>query len=109
MKENEKEINNAIEHLKVRNMSAKHIEMAIKALEEIQQYRAIGTVEELRDKNEPKIMLNIHISECADDIEAFGADTLWGYCPKCNAFTNNLYTPSYCGECGQAISWGEGG
>ena len=48
MTESEKEIRNAIEHLKVRNMSAKHIDMAIKALEEIQQYRAIGTVEELQ-------------------------------------------------------------
>ena len=47
MTENEKEIKVAIEHLKARNMSAKHIDMAIKAIEEIQQYRAIGTVEEL--------------------------------------------------------------
>lgn len=33
MTENEKEIKVAIEHLKARNMSAKHIDMAIQALE----------------------------------------------------------------------------
>lgn len=33
MTENEKEITVAIEHLKARNMSAKHIDMAIQALE----------------------------------------------------------------------------
>ena len=74
MTEIEKEITVAIEHLKARNMSAKHIDMAIQALEEIQrqktkigmfvtleermeissrfakleQYEAIGTVEEIK-------------------------------------------------------------
>lgn len=42
MTENEKEIKVAIEHFKAGNMSAKHIDMAIQALEEVQQYREIG-------------------------------------------------------------------
>lgn len=62
MTENEKEIKVAIEHLKARNISAKHIELAIQALEEIQQYREIGTIEELqalKDAEEQGLLLRL--------------------------------------------------
>lgn len=69
-------------------------EEAIKALEEIQQYRAIGTPEECRAAVEkqtakrPRIMGNAMI--CPS-------------CPRCFKSDNSAYCPS----CGQRIDWGE--
>lgn len=71
------------------------LDRAIKALEEIQQYRAIGTVEEfkmLKEKNIPK----------KPDIEKF-----WGYddlmCPNCKSY--KIRKPNYCDKCGQKLDW----
>ena len=63
-------------------------EMAIKALEEVQQYRAIGTVEECRvavDKMKPK----------KTAIEAIKVHI----CPVCGS--SGIY--DYCGNCGQRV------
>ena len=49
-------------------LTVKAFEMAIKALEEIQQYRAIGTVEEIKE------ILQI-ISEGQDDVDESGIST----------------------------------
>lgn len=69
-------------------------EVAIKALEEVQQYRTIGTPEECRAAVEkqtakrPRIMGNAMI--CPS-------------CPRCFKSDNSAYCPS----CGQRIDWGE--
>lgn len=92
MTENEKEVLVAIEHLKARNMSAKYIDMAIQALEEIQQYRAIGTIEEfkaLKDKAEPK---KVDEDDCCPICHTYGKD-------------DNGVAGDYCPECGQALDW----
>ena len=64
------------------------MDMAIKALEEVQQYRAIGTIEECRkavDKMKPKKTamkaIKVHI------------------CPVCGF--SGIY--DYCGNCGQRV------
>lgn len=50
MTENEKkEARIAIEHLKVGNISEYHIKIAIQAIEKVQKYEAIGTVEECEE------------------------------------------------------------
>ena len=70
----------------------KEIEVAIQALEEIQQYRAIGTVEEfkaLKEKNDPK-----KIVKCENDYK----------CPICNHWVG--FRCGYCDGCGQALDWG---
>lgn len=66
-----------------------------KVIEELTEYRAIGTVEEfkaLKEKSEPK----------KPDIEKF-----WGYddlmCPGCKSYF--VGEPKYCCKCGQAIDW----
>ena len=68
--------------------------IVIKSLEEIQQYRAIGTVEEfkaLKEKSEPKKMI---------EREEFGFEIY--RCPACYA---ELYSgQAHCDDCGQAIS-----
>ena len=68
------------------------MEMAIKALEEVQKYRAIGTPEECRVAVEkqtakrPRIMGNAMI--CPS-------------CPRC--FKSDNFT--YCPSCGQKLKW----
>lgn len=95
--------NEAIERIKYRMHTVEHVvgesgmedlKMAIKALEEVQQYRTIGTPEECRAAMEkqtakrPRIMGNAMI--CPS-------------CPRCFKSDNSAYCPS----CGQRIDWGE--
>ena len=70
-----------------------------KWLEELKQYRAIGTVEEfkaLKEKNEPKKPTQFHENEvCLDFI-----------CPNCKeAVYGQPYKPKYCKHCGQKLVW----
>ena len=80
--------------------------VAIKALEEIQKYREIGTVEECREaveKQKPK----------APDYEGDGyADGYMVYdtwiCPNCGEKYEVDYDDyEHCPNCGQAIRWDE--
>lgn len=87
--ENEKELLVAIEHLKARNMSAKHIDMAIKALE----------------RRIPKKVTEMYKAECIEDIEAYGENTLFGYCPMCDELQCSVWNANTCGDCGQALDW----
>lgn len=107
MKENE-----AISRMRYRVETATHnigkgvdgkayedMEMAIKALEGIQQYRAIGTVEECREARErqiPKKYKKIHPCK----------SVTYYQCPCCNELLH--INENFCGQCGQAISlWDE--
>lgn len=80
--------------------------VAIKALEEIQQYRKIGTVEECREaveKQKPKKpRLNYKP-------KFFGRATYT--CPRCGnccleEFANERQNNRYCWDCGQKIDFG---
>jgi len=74
------------------------MEMAIKALEEIQQYRSAGTVEECREARErqkPKKYKKIHPCK----------SVTYYQCLCCNGLLH--INENFCGECGQAISWKE--
>lgn len=72
---------------------------------ELEQYQAIGTVEEfkaLKEKNEPKKPKMI--TRCGELIKFYP-------CPNCS--TSENYVPVYpkqkhCVECGQALDWSEG-
>ena len=73
------------------------LDMAIKALEEIQQYIAIGTVEEfkaLKEKSVPK-----------KPVEKPNCDMTYKEitCPTCGRYISE-YRNSYC-DCGQKINW----
>ena len=75
------------------------MEMAIKALEEIQQYREIGTVEECGEARERQMAKKPIL------------DTIYHqqyYCPNCEDFLarKNGNKPYHC-ICGQAIDWSE--
>ena len=68
------------------------LEMAIKALEEVQQYRAIGTLEECRAAVE---------KQTAKRPRIIGNAMICPSCPRCFKSDNSAYCPS----CGQMIDW----
>jgi hypothetical protein len=75
-------------------------DMAIKALEEIQQYREIGTIEEfkaLKDKSVTKKVKGISLTY----------ESRVGNCPNCNQFVVEKYDKR-CPKCRLELDW-EGG
>lgn len=88
--------NEAIEKIKYRMHTVEQVagengmedlEMAIKALKEVQQYRAIGTPEQCREAVEKQTAISREIIEGKY------------FCPKCH---NLMPYPGYCG-CGQKV------
>lgn len=75
------------------------LEIAKQALEEVQQYREIGTVEECREareKQKPNRPLG------GADI----AGNKYMICPNCSAIVEDgEWRADYCPDCGQAIQW----
>mgnify|MGYP001854761296 CR=1 FL=1 len=83
------------------------LQYCITALREIQQYRAIGTVEECREaveKQKPKKPIPINYQDYADKID--NAEFFEGsyFCPNCGTV---LRSGSYCNRCGQKLGWNE--
>lgn len=81
------------------------LDVAIKALEEIQEYRKIGTVEECREavgKSKAKKPVPDENAYTIDGITVY--DT-W-YCPNCGHQFERYYDEyKCCPECGQKIDW----
>ena len=78
------------------------LDMAISALEEIQQYRAIGTVEELRELKEKEIKKverynDKHYCECGCPVDIM----LDGVTLK------PIGGQIYCDQCGAKLDWSE--
>ena len=74
------------------------MEIAIKALEEIQQYRVIGTVEECkvaRERQKDKDIIHNPDS---------GVDEDW-ICPSCGGFCTPYF--KHCQHCGQSVKVGD--
>lgn len=72
------------------------MEMAIKALEEIQKYQAIGTVEECRLAKERLIQKKAVVGKIYKTM---------GYyqCPICGGLL--MRNEKFCNDCGQRIGW----
>ena len=95
------------EHKKVK-MTRNLFENLLNRSEKLKEFEAIGTVEEfkaLKEKNEPKKVIDIKKAEYAEDIEYFGADELFGNCPHCREMVNRTWNPCSCGDCGGLIDW----
>lgn len=75
-------------------------EMAIKALEEIQQYRAIGTVEECREAIEKQK------SKKPTEQYRLGTSGRGGKCPSCKHHLDRSVCVMYC-DCGQKLDWSD--
>ena len=71
-------------------------DMAIQALEEVQQYREIGTLEECRTAREKQILKKPDFTE----------DKEFALCPCCNN-KGLLNKQKYCDNCGQKLDWSE--
>lgn len=79
---------------------------AIKSLSEIQQYRAIGTVEECREARERQ-----RAKKPIDEYIHCISKVYQGNCPVCGnhvyADLCNITPMKYCQYCGQAIDWSD--
>lgn len=71
-----------------------------KQCEELDEYKKLGTLEEIRDaveKQKEKQVINIG----KGDILRFGT------CPICNRRISNVEGGNYCQNCGQRLNWGK--
>ena len=113
-------------------MLQESIDMAIKALEEVQQYRAIGTVEELETASKYLRLVKKHgtvgkaieacaeyegigtVEECREAMQKqrrklvknqYGTNYVLkaGYCPVCGCGVTARW--DYCQCCGQKLNW----
>lgn len=86
-------------------ISEETAKMAIKALEEVQQYRQIGTVEKCREAVEKQTVKRAwHISPVDDN------DNANVECPDCHATTDyavNVIKRGHCWKCGQLLDWSD--
>lgn len=64
------------------------------ALKEIQQYRAIGTIEEFKDLKEKNTPMELAEHNFQDEVHHY-------LCPSCRSIVS--CTQNYCEECGQAL------
>jgi len=67
--------------------------IAISALKEIQQYQALGSVEELWEAREKQIPRKPDINK------------VYYFCPNCGTYRSIRQKHRFCHDCGQAIDW----
>ena len=79
-------------------VGGKSLEIAIGCMEELEQYRALGTVEELKEAREKQVAKKpnivgefIRLAECSD------------------CHTVIQFKQEYCHKCGNKVDWEEGG
>ena len=83
-------------------VGGKSLEIAIECMEEVEQYRALGTVEELKEAREKQVAKKVIVEDDGDSL----------LCPSCGlelmgSINYPDHDPYYCFECGQALKWGE--
>jgi hypothetical protein len=86
----------ALHHIPIKNM-----ELIVQALEEISQYRAIGTVEECRAAMERQ-------NPIAAIAEKEDTGTTKYICPTCGMYmgwSTGTFPARYCWKCGQKLDW----
>lgn len=72
------------------------LQIAMDCLEEIQEYRAIGTVEQFREAMEKQKAKNpVKHDNCGNRCASYR-------CPDCF----EIVSGKYCENCGQALDWG---
>lgn len=78
------------------------LEMAIQALEERQQYRAIGTVDEFKALNEKSVAKKVVVEHIPKT--SWTKEISHYLCPCCNHIFSFGGT-TYCPNCGQKLYW----
>lgn len=80
------------------------IEMAVKALEDVQEYRKLGTVKDVRtsvEKTNAKKVIYYNRHGDGDDYKNNDSFN----CPECGRRLRNKKKDDYCPRCGQKIDW----
>lgn len=121
MTENEalKELNECIGKCVYGGCYGTAMHTAILTLNEIQQYRAIGTVEECREaKERQRARKPVKYGDTRQGLDNDGNSISWQEdcfeCPNCESFLGYVsdckdeqYRDDCCRNCGQAIDWSE--
>lgn len=93
--------------------------VGIESIKEIQQYRAIGTVDKCREARERQIPKKpVKYGDTRQGLDNNGNSISWQQdcyeCPTCGSFLGYVsdcedeeYQDGYCRNCGQAIDWSE--
>lgn len=91
---------------KTLKLNDKGVDFVVEALEEIQQYRAIGTVSDFRElKEKATAKKPSEIDERAEESFYY----LAFMCPTCvRSVIGQPYRPNNCKHCGQKLDWSEG-
>ena len=74
--------------------------IAISAMLELQEYKKLGALEEVREsveRQQAKQVINI----------SKGDELRFGTCPICNRRISNVEGGNYCQNCGQHIDWSD--
>lgn len=88
------------------NAKVEAIDIAIKSLEEIQKYRAIGTVEECREARERQRGRKVNNRKLLRDFNKTPY-SVRGDCPNCGCEGLLSMNTDYCNACGQKLDWSE--
>lgn len=79
---------------------------AIKALDEIQKYQAIGTIEECQEARERQRGKKVSNRTLLRDLNG-NPYTVRGDCPNCGSIGLLSVNTDHCNACGQKLSWDE--
>ena len=91
-------VQEVIEYLEQHGFIADEVkDMCIEALVQVEQYRALGTVEELKEAREKQIP-----KKPKSEQYFYG---VLDRCPVCDALLG--HSENYCHNCGQALKWGK--
>lgn len=97
-----KSLQNIVEYWTYKPTEVETAKMAISALNEIQQYREIGTVEECREAVEKQKAKELVYE--SDSVFSNGfSHYRMGRCPMCDRYYNSSDEVNYCSKCGQAL------
>lgn len=58
-------------------------------------------------EQEAKKVIEKYKAKAQEDIEAYGEDAVFGYCPVCGGLQNTVWNTKYCGDCGQRLDWSD--
>lgn len=95
--------------MQCKKCAEEHIQLA-EWLEELKQYRAIGTVEECRaamEKQKPKKPVIKYRGMYDDDNGDYLMDKKYNICPSCNPMKEVYIGWKHCPYCGQRLDWGD--
>lgn len=79
---------------------------AISLIQEIQQYRSIGTVEECREARERQRGKKVSNRTLLRDLNG-NPYTVRGDCPNCGSINLVSTNTDYCNACGQKLDWSD--